>query len=207
MRDPEKVKARRTRYRNRRKAERHGESAIGTDLRGKHNNHCRGIAHPRWSEDRMISEHGYVKVRVGRTHPLADPNGYAYEHEVVWASADLPPPKPGEVHHHKNEVKTDNRIENLEIKPRPRHGVDHQPTALPDHEVVSVREEYAAGDHTGILAKRYGVPVQTIWKIVRGKTRRSAGGPIHESPLRIGKARAGRLLDGRSHSEMPGAMP
>jgi hypothetical protein len=58
-------------------------------------------------------------------------------------------------------------------------------------------------NHTGILAKRYGIPQQTVWKIVRGKTRRTAGGPICEQPLRLGKAHAGRLLDDRDHSDMP----
>lgn len=178
--------------------------ALGVDVgdlpdnRGRHNNHARGARCHRWSEDRMISDHGYVKVRVGKQHPLADPNGYAYEHEIVWVSAGFPLPNPGELLHHKDETKTNNRIENLEVKTRSDHGVHHQPTALPDHDVAALREEYQAGDHTGILSKRYGIPQQTVWKIVRGKTRRSAGGPICETPLR-----AGRLLDGRTHDGMP----
>lgn len=56
-------------------------------MRGKHANHRKGSTHPRWSNERMISSDGYVKLRVGKTHPLADANGYAYEHTVVWASA------------------------------------------------------------------------------------------------------------------------
>lgn len=170
------------------------------DARGKHGNHARGAKHPRWSSAKMISEHGYVKVRVGKSHPLADPNGYAYEHEIVWTSAGLPLPGPSELLHHRDEDKTNNRVENLEIKSRPAHGVHHQPTAILDHEVAELREAYHSGDHTGILAKRFGIPIQTAWKIVRGKTRRSAGGPICEMPLR---KRAGRLLDGREHNEMP----
>lgn len=175
------------------------------DARGRHGKHPRGDRHHRWSRDRMLSEEGYVKLRVGREHPLADVNGYAYEHAIVWASAGLPAPRPDEVHHHKNEDKTDNRIGNLEIKTRVGHGVNHQATALPDHEVLALREDYAAGDHTGILAKRYGIPQQTVWKIVRGMTRRAVGGPIQEQPLRVGKSRAGRLLDGREHNAFPEA--
>jgi len=172
---------------------------------GAHGNHAKANRHYRWSEAKMITDDGYVKIRVGKTHPLADPNGYAYEHEIVWASAGLPLPEPGEVHHHKNEVKTDNRIENIKIKPRPAHSVEHNPAALSDHEIVAIRDAYQGGDHTGILAKRYGVPVQYVWKIVRGKTRRSSGGPIQELPLRLGKLRAGRLLDGREHNDFPEA--
>lgn len=177
MRDPEKALARKRRYRERQKVAKHGPQVAGVDLRGKHHNHAKGPDAPRWSNEKMIASNGYVKLRVGKTHPLADPNGYAYEHEIVWASAGLPSPGPGDVHHHKNEVKTDNRIENIEIKPRPTHGVEHNPTALLDHEVVAIRDAYQGGDHTGTLAKRYGVPVQYVWKIVRGKTRRLAGGP------------------------------
>jgi hypothetical protein len=173
-------------------------------MRGKHGKHIKGPAHPRWSEEKMIADNGYVKIRVGKTHPLADPHGYAYEHEVVWASAGLPMPGPGELIHHGNEVKTDNRIENLEIKPRVAHSVKHNPNALSDHEIVAIRDAYQGGDHTGILSKRYGVPQQYVWKIVRGKTRSSAGGPIQESPLRVGKRRAGRLLEGREYREFPG---
>ena len=34
-----------------------------------------GPAHYRWNESRILSEHGYVKVRVDKRDPLSDPNG------------------------------------------------------------------------------------------------------------------------------------
>lgn len=95
------------------------------DGRGKHANHARGAANPRWNATRIISEHGYVKVRVGRDHPLADPNGYAYEHLVVWVAAGNARPGPDETLHHKNEDKTDNRLANLELLTRTRHAQHH----------------------------------------------------------------------------------
>lgn len=91
---------------------------------GKHNNHSRGSAHHRWS-GRIESSHGYAKVRVGTGHPLADPNGYAYEHLVVWVSAGRPTPSADEVLHHKNEDRLDNRIENLELVTRSEHNKHH----------------------------------------------------------------------------------
>lgn len=72
-----------------------------------------------------MSEHGYAKVRVGISHPLADPNGYAYEHLLVWVSAGNARPDNGQVIHHRNEDKLDNRIENLTCLPRGYHGAHH----------------------------------------------------------------------------------
>ena len=92
--------------------------------RGEHANHARANRQHRWNEDKMIAMNGYVKVRVGRSHPLADPNGYAYEHKLVWVAAGKTV-MPGCVIHHINEVKTDNRIENLEMLPRSVHNRHH----------------------------------------------------------------------------------
>lgn len=124
-RDPEKTKARIQRYRNRKKAEKYGAESASLDMRGRHGNHARGAANGRWNDGRMLNEDGYVKVRVGRDHPLADPNGYAYEHLVVWCAAGKPRPGDGETLHHKNEDKTDNRLRNLEVLTRPDHGKVH----------------------------------------------------------------------------------
>lgn len=73
----------------------------------------------------MVSEGGYIKVRVGCDHPLADPNGYAYEHAMVWISAGNPPLGPGEIIHHKDKDKTNNRINNLEVMTRADHCALH----------------------------------------------------------------------------------
>jgi hypothetical protein len=125
VRDPQKAKARQQRYRDRKKAEKYGPDSVGVDLRGRHGNHARGAANGRWNDARMLNEDGYVKVRVGRDHPLADPNGYAYEHLVVWCAAGRPRPADGETLHHKNEDKTDNRLRNLELLTRLDHGRIH----------------------------------------------------------------------------------
>lgn len=150
----------------------------------------------------LMDSHGYVKVRVGAGHPLADPNGYAYEHLVVWVAAGRARPGPDEILHHANGDKTDNRLENLELLSRAEHGLEHHPSALTDAEVRAVRESYASGsEDMPTLARRYGVPVSRISRIVRGEARRGAGGPISTSNR--GKAAAGRLLDGRTWDEVP----
>lgn len=73
----------------------------------------------------MLSEDGYVKVRLGVGHPLADSNGYAYEHLVVWCAAGHPRPGKGETLHHRNEDKADNRYGNLELLTRGEHNALH----------------------------------------------------------------------------------
>lgn len=55
--------------------------------KGFHKNHRKGPSHPRWNSGKILSSDGYVKVRVGVDHQLADGNGYAYEHLVVWVSS------------------------------------------------------------------------------------------------------------------------
>ena len=56
------------------------------DNRGKHGNHSRGSSHYKWGQ-RLISSDGYSLSRVGKGHPLADPNGYVRTNILVMCSA------------------------------------------------------------------------------------------------------------------------
>jgi hypothetical protein len=68
-----------------------------------------------WKGGRSIASNGYVLVRVGIGHHLADVRGYAYEHRVVAEKKLGRRLKRGEQVHHKNDIKTDNRPSNLEV--------------------------------------------------------------------------------------------
>lgn len=63
---------------------------------------------------------------------MADPNGYAYEHLVVWVAAGNPRPSRKQVLHHINANKADNRLDNLDVCNRGRHIMRHHATRDPD---------------------------------------------------------------------------
>lgn len=88
-------------------------------------NHPRSSQSHRWNFGPIRSSSGYVKIRVGIGHPFADPKGYAYEHLIVWVSSGRKVPSPNEVIHHRNDDRTDNRIENLELMSRSKHNSHH----------------------------------------------------------------------------------
>jgi hypothetical protein len=86
---------------------------------------ARGAQNGNWNaEGRVITSHGYVRVRVGKDHPLADSKGWAYEHELVWCAAGRVVP-PGYLLHHHDENKTHNALSNLRLKLKPVHAREH----------------------------------------------------------------------------------
>lgn len=87
----------------------------------------RGSANGQWKGGRRVASNGYVVVRVGRDHHLADARGEALEHRLVMEKTLGRLLQDGEFVHHRNEVKTDNRPENLELKAsQAHHSVEHR---------------------------------------------------------------------------------
>lgn len=70
---------------------------------------------PNWRGGRSLASNGYVLIRVGTDHHLADVRGYAYEHRLVAEQKLGRRLLSGEIVHHVNECKTDNRPENLQV--------------------------------------------------------------------------------------------
>jgi hypothetical protein len=68
-----------------------------------------------WRGGRSIASTGYILVRVGTDHHLADVRGYAYEHRLVAEQKLGRRLLPGEIPHHIDGNKANNDPDNLEI--------------------------------------------------------------------------------------------
>ena len=66
-----------------------------------------------WKGGKSITAHGYVIIRVGIGHHLADVRGYAYEHRLVAEQMLGRRLKPGEIVHHRDGKKQHNDPGNL----------------------------------------------------------------------------------------------
>lgn len=78
---------------------------------------------PNYGQKRRVRKDGYIDLYIP-DHPLARKDGYVGEHrKIMWDAGLLTDPEL-EVHH-KNEVKTDNYISNLEVKSGSQHALDH----------------------------------------------------------------------------------
>lgn len=81
---------------------------------------------PNWRGGRTIASNGYVLIRVGAGHHLADVRGYAYEHRLVAEQKIGRRLLPGELVHHIDENKQNNHPDNLEVVFSDEHGVRHR---------------------------------------------------------------------------------
>jgi len=73
----------------------------------------KGEAHPRWKGGKKLNR-GYLELLMP-DHPQANCAGYVREHRLVMERHLGRSLKKNEVVHHINGIKTDNRIENLQL--------------------------------------------------------------------------------------------
>lgn len=79
---------------------------------------------PFWRGGRPLTRFGY-RLAHDPSHPRAHSHGYVLEHIKVAEQMLCRSLRPGEVVHHKNGVRTDNRPENLQVMTRAEHSRHH----------------------------------------------------------------------------------
>lgn len=95
------------------------------DGRGRHGKHATGDKHGHWNEGRWSHADGYVAIKVYEGHHLRQANGYAYEHQIEAEKKLGRRLQAGEVVHHINGIKADNRHENLVVMTNSEHRRQH----------------------------------------------------------------------------------
>lgn len=79
-----------------------------------------------WKSGKTLSTNGYVMIKLFEGEPLfemAQKEGYVPEHRFVMAKHLNRPLYDWEIVHHINRIKTDNRIENLQLLPPDEHSL------------------------------------------------------------------------------------
>lgn len=130
MSDPIKARERKRRYLERQKIAKYGPAAAGQDMRGRHGNHARGDRNARFNYGRLLTSHGYVLVRVAKSHhrsfgPPGLVGAYAYEHDLVAEEMIGRRLRADEIVHHRNGRRDDNRADNLVVTTRSDHAREH----------------------------------------------------------------------------------
>ena len=123
--------------------------AWGHNLLTKH-----GSEHPSWKGGRQFSSHGYAKVW-SPNNLNADADGYVYEHVLQMQKFLCRSLTSIEVVHHKNGIKDDNRLNNLELMTSSTHMSHH-----------GKKQESQRRD----LSKRHIEHFHSLWKWLTGKT-------------------------------------
>jgi hypothetical protein len=84
----------------------------------------RGKNHPRWNGGKKLDQRGYIRIS-SHNHPFKDVDGYVFEHRLVMEKHLGRYLNTTEHVHHKNENKSDNRLENLELMTQVEHTRRH----------------------------------------------------------------------------------
>lgn len=77
-----------------------------------------------WKGGKKRNKKGYILLKV-ENHPYSDKQSYIMEHRLIMEKKIGRYLRPDEIVHHKNGIKDDNRIENLEIMEIGEHTIHH----------------------------------------------------------------------------------
>lgn len=114
-----------------------------------------GPENHQWKGGRVIASSGYVLIRVGVDHPMADVRGYAYEHRVQAQASTGRALRDDEHVHHINGNKSDNRPENLEVVTAAEHCLRHRTAGVHRRLPGEANPTVACGCGCGATFERY----------------------------------------------------
>jgi hypothetical protein len=77
-----------------------------------------------WKGGKRLTKFGYIEIYVPN-HPNSNANGYVVEHRLIMEKHLGRYLEPYEIVHHKNEIKDDNRLENLQVVTHQEHSRIH----------------------------------------------------------------------------------
>lgn len=80
----------------------------------------KGYKNANWRGGKRTDKDGYILIH-SPYHPFRDGNSYVREHRLIMECFIRRFVVPSEVVHHKNNIKHDNRIENLELMTKVEH--------------------------------------------------------------------------------------
>ena len=96
------------------------DSKLGVNTRGNNN--------VNWNGGKKTNRKGYIQVKLSHDnffYPMVDANKYVLEHRLIMAQSLGRCLSAWEKVHHKNGIKEDNRIDNLELTTNAQHITDH----------------------------------------------------------------------------------
>lgn len=139
-----------------------------------------GSLHHKWNGGRKKHPEGYVYV-LKKGHPRSTKDGYVLEHILVMEEYLGRPLKyfgqnhpDNEIVHHLNEIKDDNRIENLVVVLRKCHIKHHCKIPSSIKEEVFKTWSFGIKNHD-FLSKKFGISRSHIGNILLEKKREAFG--------------------------------
>lgn len=114
-----------------------------------------GARNAAWKGGRVVASNGYILIRVGKDHHLADVRGYAYEHRLVAEKKLGRPLAEGEVVHHVDGIKSNNDSANIEVLPSTAHHSHHHGMRQDRRHPDTPNEEIACACGCGATMARW----------------------------------------------------